>query len=119
MGLMPAGADNPFTKVDQRTILGVFKAAASHDPDVLYAHKETLLARSKNLKRLAVLCAVVGTFFTISVFMAWFGIPLLLGAWWLWRFQAKNSEAVEAGYAEYLSSVRADGGAHSSYSSDP
>jgi hypothetical protein len=106
MGLMPTAADNPFTKFDQRTILGQFKAAASHDPDVLYAQKEVLLGPTKNLKRLAVLSAVIGAFFTISIFMAWFGIPLLLGAWWLWRFQARNRAAVEAAYDEYLASVR-------------
>jgi hypothetical protein len=37
--------------------------------------------------------------------MAWFGIPVLLGAWWLWRFQARNSEAVEEGYTEYMQSA--------------
>ena len=110
MGLMPAGTENPFTKVDQRTILGVFKSAASHDPDVLYAQKETLLGPTKNLKRLAVLCGVIGALFTISVFMAWFGIPLLIGAWWLWRFQAKKTEAVEAAYAEFVASVRVEPG---------
>lgn len=110
MGLMPAGSENPFTKVDQRTILGVFKSGASHDPDVLYAQKEGLLGPTKNLKRLAVLSGVLGAFFTISIFMAWFGIPLLLGAWWLWRFQAKNTEAVEAAYAEYVASVRVEPG---------
>ena len=35
MGLMPAGATNPFTKVDQQTIFGMFKSTASHDPDVV------------------------------------------------------------------------------------
>jgi hypothetical protein len=30
----------------------------------------------------------------------------MIGAWWVWRFQAKNSAAVEAGYAQYLASVR-------------
>jgi hypothetical protein len=106
MGLMPAGATNPFTPVDQQTIFGMFKSSASHDPDVLYAQKETMLAPYKNLKRLAILSAVVGALFTVTVVVAILGIPLMIGAWWVWRFQAKNSAAVEAGYAQYLASVR-------------
>ena len=106
MGLMPAGSANPFSKVDQQTIFGTFKASGSSDPDVLYAQKETLLAPYKNLKRLAILSAVIGAIFTITMLFAFFGIPIMLGAWWLWRFQAKNSAAVEAGYAQYLASVR-------------
>jgi len=107
MGLMPAGATNPFTKIDQQTVFGMFKSSASHDPDVLYAQKETLLGPYKNLKRLAILSFACGAFFTITVVAAILGIPLIFGAWWLWRFQAKNSEAVEAGYAQYVASVRA------------
>jgi hypothetical protein len=106
MGLMPAGATNPFTTVDQQTIFGMFKSSASHDPDVLYAQKETLLAPYKNLKRLAILSAAIGAFLTVTVVAAILGIPVVIGAWWLWRFQAKNSEAVETGYAQYLASVR-------------
>jgi hypothetical protein len=107
MGLMPAGATNPFTPIDQQTVFGMFKSSASHDPDVLYAQKETLLAPYKNLKRLSIMSAVVGALFTVTVVVAILGIPLMLGAWWCWRFQAKNSRAVEAGYTQYLASVRA------------
>ena len=107
MGLMPAGATNPFTKIDQQTVLGMFKSSASRDPDVLYAQKESLLGPYRNLKRLAILSAVIGAFLTITVIAAILGIPTIIGAWWLWRFQAKQSEAVEAGYAQYLASVRA------------
>lgn len=106
MGLMPAGATNPFTKIDQQAVLGMFKSSASRDPDVLYAQKETLLGPYKNLKRLAILSAAIGAFLTITVVAAILGIPTMIGAWWLWRFQAKQSDAVEAGYAQYLASVR-------------
>jgi hypothetical protein len=106
MGLMPAGATNPFITIDQQTVFGTFKSSASHDPDVLYAQKETLLGPYKNLKRLAILCAVLGAFLTVTVFGAILGIPTMVGAWWLWRFQTKQCEAVEAGYAQYLTTVR-------------
>ena len=106
MGLMPANAANPFITVDQQTVFGIFKSSGSHDPDVLYAQKETLLGPYKNLKRLAMICGVGGALLTITVFAAILGIPLMIGAWWLWRFQTKNSNAVEAGYAQYLASVR-------------
>ena len=107
MGLMPAGASNPFSSVDQKTAFGTFKATGSRDPDVLYAHKETMLAPYKNLKRLAMIGAVSGGLFTITIFMAWFGIPVLIASWLLWRFQAKQAANVEAGYAQYLSSMSA------------
>ena len=106
MGLMPAGATNPFTKIDQQTVFGMFRSSASHDPDVLYAQKETLLGPYKNLKRLAILSGVIGAFLTITVVAAILGIPTMIGAWWLWRFQARQSEAVEGGYTQYLASVR-------------
>jgi hypothetical protein len=105
MGLMPAGASNPFSPVDQQTVVGTLKATGSRDPDVLHAHKETMLAPYKNLKRLAIIGAVAGGVFTISIFMAWFGIPLLIASWLLWRFQAKQVANVEAGYALYQASV--------------
>jgi hypothetical protein len=105
MGLMPAAGANPFTSIDRQTVLGTFKASGARDPDVLHAQKETLIAPYKNLKRLAMICIGVGALFTITIFMSWFGIPLLLFAWWLWRFQAKNTAAVEEGYADYLRST--------------
>ena len=107
MGLMPAAGANPFTPIDRQTALGTFKACGARDADVLHAQKETLLAPYRNLKRLAVICIVIGALFTITIFMSWFGIPLLLFAWWLWRFQARNTTAVEDGYADYLRSTGA------------
>ena len=32
MGLMPAGARNPFTKLDKQSVIGALKATASRDP---------------------------------------------------------------------------------------
>ena len=107
MGLMPAGATNPFTSVDQQTAFGTFKMSGSRDTDVVYAQKETMLAPYKNLKRLAMLGYASGGLFTIMIFMAWFGIPLLIGSYFLWRFQAKQTANIEAGYAQYLATVAA------------
>ena len=67
MGLMPAGAANPFSSVDQRTAYGAFKASGSFDPDALYAQKETMIAPYKNLKRLAVIGFGVGGLFTVTI----------------------------------------------------
>jgi hypothetical protein len=107
MGLVPAGAANPFASVDRTTVIGTLKSTGSRDPDILHAQKETLLGPYRNLKKLAILSIVIGGLFTVTIFMAWFGIPVLLLAWWLWRFQAKNTAAVEEGYAEYVQSMRA------------
>src|SRR4051812_13494427 len=102
MGLMPAGASNPLSTIDQQTAFGMFKMSATRDPDVLYAQKETLIAPYKNLKRLAILGYASGGLFTIMIFMAWFGIPVLIASYFLWRFQAKQTSNIEAGYAQYL-----------------
>jgi hypothetical protein len=102
MGLMPAGASNPFSSVDQQTALGIFKSAVSQDRDVLYAQKETMIAPYKNLKRLAIIGYICGGFFTITIFMAWFGIPVLIASWLLSRFQAKQTANIEAAYTQVI-----------------
>jgi hypothetical protein len=106
MGLMPAGAQNPFTSVDQQTVIGTLKSSGTRDRDVLHAQKETMLAPYKHLKMLAKIGYVVGGLFTIMIFMAWFGIPVLIASWLLWKFQAKQTAAVEAGYAQYVASLQ-------------
>lgn len=107
MGLVPATGSNPFVTVDQQTAFGMFKSSATRDPDVLYAQKETMIAPYKNLKRLSMFGYVAGALFTITIFMAWFGIPILIGSWFLSRFQAKQTSNIEAGYSQYLSSMTA------------
>jgi hypothetical protein len=111
MGLMPAGQANPMSSISQQAAFGIFKGVGSQDPDILYAHKETMLAPYKNLKKLAMIGYVVGGLFTIMIFMAWFGIPCLIGSWWLSRFQAKQVANIEAGYAQFLGTVPAAGAA--------
>lgn len=106
MALMPPGAVNPFSPVNPQTVIGTLKSTGSQDPDVLLAQKATLLAPYAHLKLLAKIGFVVGGLMTITIFMAWFGIPVLLFAWLLWRFQARQIGAVEEGYAQFTASVR-------------
>ena len=105
MGLMPQGAANPFTKLDKQSVIGTLKATGSRDPDILYAQKTKLLAPAKHLKLLAIIMAVTGAFFTVTVFLAFVGIPFVLFAWWTWRFSAKNVAVVETAFAEYTGSA--------------
>jgi hypothetical protein len=98
---MPEGAGNPFTKLDKQSVIGTLKATGTRDPDILYAQKAKLLAPAKHLKLLAIIMAAVGAFFTITVVLAIAGIPLILFAWWTWRFSGKNIAAVETAFAEY------------------
>ena len=86
MGLMPSGAGNPFTRLDKQSVVGMFKATGSRDPDVLHAQKEKLLAQPKQLKLLAVICVVVGVVMTVTIVLAIAGIPSILFGWWTWRF---------------------------------
>ncbi len=105
MGLMPEGTGNPFTRLDRQTVIGILKATGSRDPDVLHAQKERLLAQPKHLKLLAILLVGIGGFLTITVFAAIAGIPAMLFGWWVWRFSARNIEAVESGFAEFAGST--------------
>ena len=104
MGLMPERG-TPFTKLDSRSVVGVFKATGARDLDVLHAQREQLLAQPKQLKLLAMLLIGIGAFFTVTVVLAIAGIPAILFGIWMWRFSAKNIAAVEAGYAEYSATL--------------
>src|SRR5579862_1026045 len=105
MGLMPSQGGNPFTKLDARSVVGMFKATGARDPDVLHAERQRLLAQPKQLKLLAVLLMGIGAFFTVTVVLAIAGIPSILFGVWVWRFGTKNIAAVEAGYAEYAATL--------------
>jgi len=105
MGLMPAGAPNPFTRLDKQSVVGTLKASGSRDPDVLHATKQQLLGPGKQLKLLGIICGVIGAFFTVTVVLAIIGIPAVLFGWWCWHFGSKNVAAVEAGYSEYVQAI--------------
>jgi hypothetical protein len=107
MGLMPAGAGNPFQKLDKQSVIGALKATGSRDPDVLYAQKNQLLTAPKHLKLLGMILMVGGAFFTITVILAIAGIPFAIFGWFCWSFGKKNIAAVEEGYAEYLGAAKA------------
>ncbi len=105
MGLMPEGAGNPFTRLDEQSVVGMLKSTGSRDPDVLHAQKEKLLAQPKHLKLLGVISIVVGIFFTITVVLAIAGIPAVIFGWWTWRFGQGNITAIESGFARYAQSA--------------
>jgi hypothetical protein len=107
MGLMPAGARNPFTKMDRQSVIGALKATGSRDPDILYSQKTELLSLAKQLKLCGIICMGGGVFFTLTVILAIFGIPIGIFGWWCWSFGKRNIAAVEAGYAEYIGSSAA------------
>ena len=50
---------------------------------------------------------VVGGFMTIPVVEAILGITCILFGAWVWRFGAKNIEAIEAGSADFLGTLNA------------
>jgi len=106
MGLMPAGATNPFTSIDQQTVMGTLKSTGTRDNDVLHAQKEQMLAPYKHLKTLAKIGFAVGGLFTIMIFMIWMGIPVLIASWLLWKFANKQLATVEAGYSQYVGSLQ-------------
>ena len=68
--------------------------------------KETMIAPYKNLKRLAMIGYASGGLFTIMIFMAWFGIPILIASWLLWRAKAWRSPNLTRGARRRYSSGR-------------
>lgn len=110
MGLMPAGATNPFTRLDRQSVIGTLKACGSRDPDVLHAQVAQLVAGAKHLKLLGLICMVIGGFFTVTIIMAWVGIPSVIFGWWVGRFGKRNIQIVDAAYAEFLGSSAARAG---------
>jgi hypothetical protein len=101
MGLMPAHGGSPFVKYDKREVIGQLKATGSRDQDVLHAQKQQLLTPQKNLKTLGLICMVGGGLFTITIFMAWAGIPIMIFGWWVGRFGKRNIQTVEDAFTEY------------------
>jgi hypothetical protein len=102
MGLMPAGATNPFTRFDKQSVIGILKASGSHDPDVLHAQKMQLSAPANHLKLLGVISIGFGALLTITIILSWIGIPFLVFGWWVRRFGRRNIETVDAAYAEFV-----------------
>jgi hypothetical protein len=104
---MPEGSGNPYTRLDEQSVVGMLKATGARDPDVLHAQKEKLLAQPKQLKLLGIILIAVGVFFTVTVVLAIAGIPSIIFGWWTWRFGNQNIAAVEAGFARYTQSMAA------------
>ena len=107
MGLMPAGSSNPFARLDEQSVVGMLKESGAKDPDILHSQKEKLLAQPKQLKLLGIISAVVGAFFTVTVFLAFVGIPIVIFGWWTWRFGQRNVQAIEAGFLRYTQAMAA------------
>jgi hypothetical protein len=105
MSLMPAGARNPFTKMDKQSVIGALKGTGSRDADVLHAQKNELMTPAKHLKLLGILCMGIGAFFTLTVILAIAGIPIAVFGAWCFVFGRRNAAAIESGYAEYLATV--------------
>ncbi len=94
-----------FTPVDKQWVIGTLKAMGSTDPDVLYAARAKLLAAVTFAKVAGVGAVGLGV---LLLFLPaggrWFGPPLLVAGWGLWRRGVRNA-AVEAGYDEYRGSA--------------
>lgn len=106
MGLMPAAAGNPFTKLDKPSVIGTLKSCGSRDPDVLFAQKQQLIGPAKHLTLLGWICIVIGAFFTVTVILAIAGIPAMIFGWWVLRFGKRNVATVEAAYADFLAAAQ-------------
>ena len=94
---------SPFLKLDKATVIGHLKSSGSRDPDVLHAQKSALLSAARFPKLAGVYIMVVGALMTVLIITAFIGLPLMGLGWWMRRRGVRNLEAVEAGYADYVS----------------
>lgn len=105
MGVQNIEGYGTFRKMDKRSVTGFLKSAATRDPDILLVKKQTLISPNRNLKIAGIGLTVCGAFFTITVILAFFGIPLMLLGAWLWWFAKRNIGVVEAAYSEFVGSA--------------
>lgn len=95
----------PVAKVEKQQVLGALKACGSHDPDVLYARKEELLADSRKMKILGIFPIIIGVVMCLTIIGAVVGIPAILFGWWVRKRIRTNVETADTAYADYLNSV--------------
>lgn len=107
MGMKNIEGFGTFRKMDKQSVIGFLKAAGTHDPDVLGLHKQKLISPNKSLKLMGYVLMGFGGVLTITVVLAFFGIPLVILGLWLWWFTKKNIAVVEEAYSEYLASAPA------------
>ncbi len=92
---------SPFLKLDRQMVLGYFKAAGSHDPDVLHSHKTSLVTLGRFPKLVGIYLTVMGAFLTVTIIGAFLGIPMILLGIWMWRRGNRNLLTIEEGFAEF------------------
>jgi hypothetical protein len=95
---------SPFITVNRQEVIGNLKATGSRDPDVLYAQKSILLQAVRFPKLAGTSLMIVGALCTLLMVLAFIGIPLLIGGWWLRRRGVRNIQTVEAAYSEFVAS---------------
>ena len=98
---------SPLLRIDRQGVIGHLKTAGTRDPDVLYAHKTTLLQAVRFPKTVGTYLMILGVLLTLTILGAFLGIPLLIAGWFVRRRGVKNIRTVEATYEEFLSPTAA------------
>ncbi len=98
---MPQDIGNPFRELDQATVTGVLRGAASLDPDVLHARKTALGSVTRVPRIVGGLCLLGAAAVLVLAPTPAGAVPLGLAGAWLWRLGSRNRRAVEAAYLEF------------------
>jgi hypothetical protein len=107
MHITSANQIGAFAKIDKQNVIGTLKATGSRDPDILYAQKNEMLNGPKQLKMVGMLCLGGGALLTLTIIVAFAGIPIAIFGWWLWSFNKKKIAIIEEAYAEYIANLNA------------
>lgn len=98
---------NPLVVMDRQSVLGQLKSTGSKDEDVLYAARSSLMSRAKFSRGAGTYVMILGGLLSLTIIGAFLGIPLLGIGWWMRRRGARNVQAVEVTYEEYIKGLGA------------
>jgi len=101
MGFTTPGSGNPYAKLDERSVVGIFKSAGSRDADVLHARKTAMQSRAKQLRWLGIASVVIGVLSSLTLLLAVVGIPLAIFGAWTWRRASQNLATIEAAWGRF------------------
>lgn len=106
MGPALGRSSNPFARIDKARVIGMLQATGSRDPDVLYAQRAVMFTPVRLAKLAGAGLMLVGALLCLSVVKTSVlgpaaGVTLIAFGWWVRRRSARNTAAIEAGFAEY------------------
>ncbi|HYI97119.1 MAG TPA: hypothetical protein VEX68_26490 [Bryobacteraceae bacterium] len=94
--------DQSICAIESRQVTAALESTGSSDPDVLFARKEELLARTREMNNAATTEILAGIAISVTIAGAFLGIPAIRRGLARRRSVAESVKTVEAAYCAYL-----------------